>query len=175
MKLHLGCGNKKIKGYINIDTRYAPNVDEINNVKYLRNYNKSTVSVIYASHVLEHFSRHEYRSVLERWFELLEDGGILRLAVPNFSAVVEHYLKYKDLNKLMGILYGGQDYAENFHMVIFDFDLLKNELINIGFKSVLPYDHTKTEHSMVDDFSKAYLPHMDPNGILMSLNIEAIK
>lgn len=34
----------------------------------------------------------------------------------------------------------------------------------------------ETEHSDVDDFSQAYLPHMDKeNGILMSLNIEAIK
>jgi hypothetical protein len=27
----------------------------------------------------------------------------------------------------------------------------------------------------VDDFSKVYLPHLDDNGILMSLNIEATK
>jgi len=27
----------------------------------------------------------------------------------------------------------------------------------------------------VDDYSQAYLPHMDKNGLLMSLNLEAVK
>lgn len=28
MKLHLGCGTKHIEGYINIDVRYLPHLDE---------------------------------------------------------------------------------------------------------------------------------------------------
>jgi hypothetical protein len=34
----------------------------------------------------------------------------------------------------------------------------------------------ETEHAHVDDFSQAYIPHMDKeNGILISLNIECDK
>ena len=46
----------------------------------------------------------------------------------------------------------------------------------MGFKEVYRYDWRETEHSNIDDFSQAYIPHMDKeNGELMSLNIEAIK
>jgi predicted SAM-dependent methyltransferase len=175
IKLHLGCGTKHINGYTNIDVRYLPGVDEVNNIKFLRNYKKDSVDVIYACHVLEHFSRWEYKIVLSRWFEILKPGGILRLAIPNFSSICSHYVKTGDLNSIMGLLYGGQDYDENYHYVTFDYNSLNNDLTQIGFNNIKEYDHKNTEHAHIDDFSKAYLPHLDKNGILMSLNIEAIK
>jgi predicted SAM-dependent methyltransferase len=175
LKLHLGCGTKHIEGYINIDIRYLPRVDEINNIKFLRNYQENTVDVIYACHVLEHFSRWEYENVLRRWYCLLKPSGILRIAVPNFRSICEYYQNTNDLTKIMGVLYGGQDYDENFHYVAFDFCSLSKSLHSIGFTAVREYDWKQTEHADVDDFSKAYIPHMDQTGLLMSLNIEARK
>jgi len=175
IKLHLGCGTKHIENYINIDIRYLPGVDEVNNIRFLRNYKNNSVDEIYACHVLEHFGRWEYKTVLSRWFEILKPGGVLRLAVPNFLSICSYYIKTHDLNPIMGLLYGGQDYDENYHYVTFDFDSLNKDLSNIGFKTIKEYDYETTDHSYIDDFSKAYLPHMDKNGILMSLNIEAIK
>lgn len=175
IKLHLGCGTKHIDGYTNIDVRYLPGVDEVNNIKFLRNYKPNSVDLIYACHVLEHFDRWEYKTVLTRWFELLKPGGTLRLAVPNFSAICSYYIKTGELSSIMGLLYGGQDYDENYHYVTFDYHSLNNDLTQIGFKDIKEYNYKDTEHSDVDDFSKAYLPHLDKNGKLMSLNIEAIK
>lgn len=172
-KLHLGCGTKHLEGYTNIDIRYLPGVDEVNNIRFLRNYKENSVDEIYACHVLEHFGRWEYKDVLKRWFEILKPGGILRLAVPDFESIVLYYNKTKDLKSLIGLLYGGQDYDENYHFITFDKYSLVPELKQIGF--------TKTEYFHPDDypgddFSKAYLPHMDKeNGILMSLNILATK
>ena len=175
IQLHLGCGSKHIDNFINIDIRYLPGVDEVNHIKFLRNYKNNTVDTIYACHVLEHFSRWEYKSVLQRWYELLKPGGLLRIAVPNFEAICKQYEKNKDLNQIMGLLYGGQDYDENFHYVTFDFKSISKDLENIGFINTRHYDHFNTEHSHIDDFSKAYIPHLDENGILVSLNIETNK
>jgi hypothetical protein len=75
----------------------------------------------------------------------------------------------------MGLLYGGQDYDENYHYTAFDFNSLSNDLRTIGFNTVQVYNNENTDHSNIDDFSNAYLPHMDKNGMLMSLNILAIK
>jgi predicted SAM-dependent methyltransferase len=110
MKLHLGCGDKHIKGYVNIDIRYLPGVDEVDNVARLRKYKTDSISVIYASHVLEHFGRWEYMDVLKRWYEILKPGGTLRLGVPDFGGIVDYYQKTKDLRVVSGMLYGGQDY-----------------------------------------------------------------
>jgi predicted SAM-dependent methyltransferase len=172
-KLHLGCGTKHLEGYTNIDIRYLPGVDEINNIRFLRNYKNNTVDEIYACHVLEHFSRWEYKDVLKRWFEILKPGGQLRLAVPDFSSICSYYIKTGDLKSLIGLMYGGQDYDENYHYVTFDYDTLSNDLKEIGYSTTTEWD---TEKYDSDDFSKAYLPHMDKeNGILMSLNILAVK
>lgn len=176
LKLHIGCGTKRIQGFVNIDCRYLPTVDDIQNAELLRSYKPNTVDMIYASHILEHFGRWRYKQVLQRWYEIIKPDGVLRLAVPNFESICNHYKSNGDISILMGLLYGGQDYDENFHYVTFDFNSLGVTLKQIGFKEVYLWDWTKTEHKDVDDFSQCYLPHMDKeNGILMSLNIEARK
>ena len=113
-KLHLGCGTKHLEGYTNIDIRYLPGVDEVNNIRFLRNHKENSVDEIYACHVLEHFGRWEYKDVLKRWFEILKPGGHLRLAIPNFHSICSYYTKTNDLKSLIGLLYGGQDYDENY-------------------------------------------------------------
>jgi SAM-dependent methyltransferase len=176
MKLHLGCAKKNIDGYVNIDVRDLQGVDVIDNIITLEKFKENTADVIYVSHVLEHVTRLEYMDVLKRWYSILKVGGILRIAVPDFKAVVEHYVEHKDLTLLRGFLYGGQTYKENFHYCAWDFEQLSSDLKEVGFKEVARYDWRETEHSHVDDFSQCYLPHMDKeNGKLMSLNIEAIK
>jgi len=176
MKLHLGCGNKKIPGFINIDSRQEVNPDLIEDVSSLESITSNSVELIYACHVLEHFNRFKYKEVLKRWFDVLQPNGILRISVPDVEKVFEHYSKFKDLTVLKGFLWGGQTYNENFHYIGFDFKTLSNDLLELGFKNVKKYDWRKTNHSMIDDFSQAYLPHMDKeNGLLMSLNIEAYK
>jgi len=176
IKLHLGCGEKHIEGYTNIDIRYLPSVDEINNIKFLRKYILNSVDLIYVCHVLEHFSRWEYKAAIKRWFDILKPGGIMRIAVPDFAKIVEYYQQTNDLILLRGLIYGGQDYNENFHYCCWDFNSLKQDLEECGFESICEYNWRDTDHSNIDDYSQSYLPHMDKtNGKLMSLNVQAIK
>ena len=176
IKLHLGCGGKNIDGFINIDVRQIPGVDYIDDIKSLSKFKNNSIDLIYASHVLEHFGRNEYKNVLNRWYELLKPGGTLRLAVPDIEKVVMYYDQFKDLKKLRGFLWGGQNYPNNYHYMGWDLITLKEDLTEIGFKHIIRYDWKATEHYHIDDFSQSYLPHMDKeNGMLMSLNVEAIK
>ena len=176
MKLHLGCGDKHLEGYTNIDIRYLPGVDKVDNIKFLRQYRLNSIDEIYACHVLEHFSRWEYESVLTRWFEILKPGGLLKIAVPDFESIVKLYNSGTALKTVMGLLYGGQDYDENFHHVTWDFETMKSDLSKIGFGHIEKYDWRNTPHSYMDDFSQSYLPHMNKeSGTLVSLNIKAFK
>ena len=46
----------------------------------------------------------------------------------------------------------------------------------VGFQEVRRWDWRTTEHTQVDDYSQAHLPHLDKeHGTLMSLNLEAVK
>lgn len=175
MKLHLGCGLKLLDNYINVDIRPELNCDVVDNVKDLNKFENSSVEEIYACHVLEHFNRFEYKEVLKRWFDVLKPNGVLKISVPDIGAVVNQYNKGIPLKKLMGFLYGGQTYSHNFHYVGFDFNTLKEDMEEIGFVGIELWDWKKTDHSKIDDYSQAYLPHMDKeNGTLMSLNIKGI-
>jgi len=50
------------------------------------------------------------------------------------------------------------------------------ELKAVGFERVARYDWRDTEHAEIDDYSQAYVPHMDKdNGTLVSLNVQAYK
>jgi predicted SAM-dependent methyltransferase len=139
-------------------------------------FDYSSVDLIYACHLLEHFKRGEVEGVLKEWHRVLKASGILRLAVPDFDRLIEVYRKTKDIKLILGPLVGRQDYPENIHYIIFNFDLLSEFLRDAGFKKVKRYDWRKTIHKDYDDFSQAYIPHMDKeNGILISLNVEATK
>jgi len=77
---------------------------------------------------------------------------------------------------LVGLVCGGQRNQYDFHKIIFDEPFLSFLLRKIGFANIRRWDWRTTEHAAIDDFSQAFLPHMDKrNGRLMSLNLEAVK
>ena len=176
MKLHLGCGKRFISGFVHIDVVPYDHIDHVSTIDNLSFIPDNSVELIYNCHVLEHFKRRDTPSVLNEWYRVLKPGGILRTAVPDFNAICEVYLNTKKLELVLGSILGRQDYLYNIHYNIFDFDTLRQLLVTAGFKTVSRYNWKDTEHSTVDDYSQAYLPHMDKEcGKLMSLNVESIK
>ena len=182
MKLNLGCGTKKMPGFVNVDGREDVQPDVVCDISNISD-KFSDVDLIYASHVLEHFPfkynqfyEHTCFDILNDWHKALKTGGVLRLSVPDFEAICKHYIFHNDLNVIKCLLMGGQKYDFDFHFTCWDFKTLSEVLVSAGFKNVKKYDWKKTEHFYIDDYSQAYLPHMDKvNGLLMSLNVEATK
>ncbi len=176
-KLHLGCGDKILKGFTNIDIRDVPGADIIKcDISKLDSFEKDSVDLIYACHVLEHLPRPKTFKTLLEWNRVLKPGGVLRMAVPDWEGTVEVYKRSGDYENLLNWIYGGSETDTNIHYRQFAFSGLKTLLIEAGFKRVVEYDWRKTEHANVDDFSKAYWPHKDfDNGVYMSLNVECVK
>ncbi len=179
LKLHLGCGRRHIPGFVHVDIAPGPPIDWVTRVERLSMFDADVADLVYASHVLEHFSRREVPKVLAEWHRVLKSGGVLRLAVPDFAACAKLYHEKgmeDGLNGLVGLISGGQRDIYDFHKSIFDATFLSNLLTDAGFGDIRPWDWRATEHAQIDDYSQAHLPHMDKNnGILMSLNLEATK
>jgi predicted SAM-dependent methyltransferase len=176
LKLHLGCGKRYLPGFVHIDAVPYDHVDYVHVVEQLPMFGDNSVDLIYSCHVLEHFRRAEVAGVLAEWFRVLRPGGVLRTAVPDFEKLVEVYRATGDLSLVIGPLVGRQDYLYNFHYSVFDFAALKRALEAAGFVEVHHYDWRDTEHADVDDYSQAYLPHMDKeHGVLISLNVACRK
>jgi len=176
MKLHLGCGPRFIEGYVHVDAVPHDHVDVVSTIDKLPFIQDETVDVIYNCHVLEHFQRSVAVDVLTEWARVLKPGGVIRTAVPDFAALCELYTETKDLGLVIGSLFGRQNYLYNFHYNVYDLASITADLEAAGFADVRRYDWRQTDHAEVDDYSQAYIPHMDKdNGKLISLNVEATK
>lgn len=176
MKLHLGCGKRNFgPDWIHIDGGDFDHVVHHDLTKLP--YDDKSVDLIYSSHVIEYFDREEIIPILTEWKRVLKVDGVLRLAVPDFGAMAKLYLdKNIPLDKFLGPLYGKMKMNDTtvYHKTTYDYYSLSNLLEKIGFYKVKEYNWRDTEHSMFDDHSQAYIPHMDKeNGDLISLNVEA--
>lgn len=176
MKLHLGCGKRYIPGFVHIDAVDYPHIDHVSTIDHLPFIQDQSVELIYTCHVLEHFKRNDVERVLREWYRILKPGGVMRISVPDFAKLCEVYQRTSELGLVIGALFGRQDYLYNIHYNVFDFDSLSTLLKQTGYCDVKHYDWRQTEHAEVDDFSQAYIPHMDKeNGIMISLNVECIR
>lgn len=177
LKLHVGCGTRAIPGYVNIDIQTAPGVDELADLRDLP-VDDNTVDLIYSCANIEHFGRRQWKGVIAHWYAKLRPGGVLRLSTADFRAAVDRYLEVGNIEELLGLVVGGQKDPYDWHGMIFDFPFLKRGLEEVGFTNVRRYDWRQTELVTlnIDDYSQAYLPHMDKDhGRLMMLNVLADK
>lgn len=176
MKLHLGCGRRYIPGYVHVDVVDHPHVEIRHSVDSLPMVGDGEAEVVYACHILEHFHRREVPRVLREWARVLRPGGILRLSVPDWEALIRIYQASGRLETVIGPLFGRQDYLYNIHYTVFDERTLRTELEAAGLVGIHRYDWRGTEHAGIDDYSQAYWPHGDvEHGLLVSLNIEAVR
>ena len=182
IKLHLGCDKRYIPGFIHVDLADFPHIDYHHDVRTLPMFDDNSADLIYACHVIEYFDRIEVLDVLREWHRVLKPGGILRLAVPDFAALCQVYQQHEDLSLIYGPLHGrwvvrtatGEKVI--YHRTVYDFEDLRSVLESVGFKNVHRYDWRQTMHKDYDDYSQAYIPHMDKeHGLLISLNVEAEK
>ena len=108
LKLNLGCGPTNFgKDWIHIDSGEFDHIDKRYKSIVDLDFEAESVDLIYASHVLEYFDRKEATKVLLEWFRVLKNGGILRLAVPDFEVMANLYCKGEyPLDRFLGPLYG---------------------------------------------------------------------
>ena len=184
MKLHLGCGEKYLEGFVHVDLLEYNHIDYKTPIDDLHFAKDSSVEMIYASHVLEHTGRLNYEKVLIEWYRVLKPKGVLRLAVPDFEAMAIMYVMARNtinqfkLGSFLGPLYGKMQMGGQtiYHKTTYDFDGLSEVLKSVGIESVERYDWKDTEHADFDDHSQAYIPHMEKDsGTLISLNVEGVK
>ncbi len=144
MKLHLGCGEIYLEGYVNID--YPPSehtvqtksvVDEYHDITELR-YPKESVEEIRLHHVFEHFSRPVYPALLASWWSWLKPGGLLRIEVPDFDRMARTVLSPltspKSKGKALRHIFGAQEASWAVHFEGWSGKRLAKVLKEFGFR-----------------------------------------
>ena len=135
LALEIGPGKTKaIKNAIGLDIRKTEAVDVIADARFLP-FKDEVFDYVYASHVLEHFSYHEVKDVVREWGRVLKRGGVIEIRVPWLRMICLRFIIRPNWGDIR-LIYGGQEYPEDFHKCGFSFKLLKEILEECGFKHV---------------------------------------
>jgi SAM-dependent methyltransferase len=95
VRLNLGCGDKPLPGYINVDvasSRGGRAPDVIADIRHMEPFGPGYADEIMAIHVIEHIDRWEVVEVLRRWLAVLKPGGRLVLETPNLISACKALL-----------------------------------------------------------------------------------
>jgi predicted SAM-dependent methyltransferase len=176
LRLHLGCGKVNHPGFVNIDAIPRRHVHYVQRVDRLKRFRDGSVDLVYACHVLEHFSHLKVPSVLQEWARVLKPGGRLCLSVPDFDRLLDIYRDAGgNVDAILNPLMGGQEYAYNYHRVIFTQAYLGKLLLAAGFSRVYMWepDDGGVAHDIHDWSRRPLVVNGKPHPV--SLNLEAEK
>lgn len=84
MKLNLGCGDKKIDGYTNVDVCGEPDVF-CDLSQFPWPFESNSVDEVFSSHFLEHVI--DYEKTVFEMHRILRPNGILHFRVPHFRSM----------------------------------------------------------------------------------------
>ena len=109
IRLHLGCGENRLEGYINID--YPPEAHSVMNIQAdvyadvtALEFPPLSVDEIRSHHMFEHFPRTLALALLIRWHQWLKVDGTLRIETPDFEGSAKMFLQTDSLKVKMGIV-----------------------------------------------------------------------
>lgn len=100
VRLNLGCGDKILPGYVNVDvveSRAGKKPDVLCDLHRLTPFGDAHADEVMAIHVVEHFWRWEVEAILREWIRVLKPGGRLVLECPNLESACEEFLRDPDL------------------------------------------------------------------------------
>ena len=93
-RLHIGCGQQSIPGWINIDNQGLPGVDQVLDVRHGLPF--QGVAAIYAEHFLEHLTLDDGLAFLRECRRVLADDGTVRLSTPSLEWVLTTHYRWHE-------------------------------------------------------------------------------
>lgn len=181
--VNVGCGPFGKDGWVNLDLFSCQGVSLIADTRRGLPLAQASCIGIHVEHFFEHLSPHdEAREFLADCLRCLEDGGILRVIVPDAEAYVRAYLSggWQSLNALTC---GGDSPEKEFrckmdalnhvflqeweHYGGYDFERLELALRDVGFRSISRCDWGKGQFPVAPIDREQHRPY--------SLYVEAVK
>jgi predicted SAM-dependent methyltransferase len=146
IKLHLGCGTRRLDGYINIDHPPSKHTvqrdlvaDRYADIRELH-FDAGTVDEVRLHHVFEHFPRQIALALLCRWTDWLRPGGILRIETPDVvgcaRALVSPFISERGRQQIVRHLFGSHEAIWAVHWDGWYQERFRLTLSALGYKSL---------------------------------------
>jgi len=143
MKLHLGCGERYLEGYLNIDFPPASHTVQTVCVADLSadittlNYPAESLDEVRLHHVFEHFSRPVACGLLACWYSWLKPGAVLHIEVPDFSrtsrAILNPFNSFKKRAVAERHIFGSHEASWAVHCEGYTLNMLEVLLSSFGY------------------------------------------
>lgn len=124
-----------VKPVVRIDHRAVAQPTCVGDVRRLP-FKDCSFSVVYASHVLEHFHKRETDQILHEWVRVLRPGGELQLFVPNLEWCMLQIQAGICDEFVLNALYGRQEYPSDVHRTGFTPNILLARLANLPLANI---------------------------------------
>ena len=98
IKLHLGCGDEILDGYINCDVENIK-ADMLFNAAKIP-FPDNSIDEIKAYHLIEHFKYREAFTVLKEWYRVLKPNGVLIMETPDLLNSCQKFVDSNHLDRL---------------------------------------------------------------------------
>ena len=100
MNLEIGNQGKRIDGFYNLDIVTGKNVDYVADAAKKLPFDDNSISIIYASHILEHIPWYQVEETLREWVRVLEINGCLEIWVPDAYKICKAVVDIEEKNKV---------------------------------------------------------------------------
>lgn len=146
LKLHLGCGESHLNGYVNLDfppsehtiqmTQGADAFADITKIKFPA----QSVDEIRSHHVFEHFDRQTALALACKWFDWLKVGGTVIIETPDFQTSIALLLdprfSYIQKQSIMRHVFGSHEASWAIHCDGWYKEKFEHILSVIGFENI---------------------------------------
>jgi predicted SAM-dependent methyltransferase len=148
--LNIGCGENIINNYDNLDFYSISNFFKkkiiMSDIRYPLPFYENSYLGVFCSHTIEHLDYAHAKQLLNEIKRILKPNGIVRIAVPDLEKYVEFYLNKKPFGEKQKFnefynFYNGCEAIwfltnYNYHLSLWDKEMLINELKDSGFLNI---------------------------------------
>lgn len=153
VKLNLGCGLDKRKGWVNIDAFAGVDPDLVHDLLDPLPFKNDSVDYILAQDILEHFTKEDVQKVIAEIGRVLKKGGQLEVRVPNIEDIIDRFADDAEVRN--EFLYGTTEVTGVFgaHKVGFTPELMTLFMLSQGLRpEVIETEVTNYHFIFVKDF-----------------------
>ena len=135
--LNLGCGDRLLDGYINVD-KFNKKANIIADAMVLP-FKNNSLDIVDTSHVIEHFGYYEGWECIKEWNRVLKIGGKLCIEAPELKSLCRRFIELVDVNEILDCctLFFGLDFIPGqAHKFVYTEYQLKSTMEMFGFKII---------------------------------------
>jgi hypothetical protein len=143
-RVHLGCGDRYLRGYLNVDlapaqgTAAGTSRPDLESDVTKVSCPADTLAEIRLHHLFEHFERAQALALLLRWYGWLRPGGLIQIETPDFEGCIDGFSErsISDQSLILRHIFGSQEAPWALHRDGWSASRFRYVLGELGFTSI---------------------------------------